>query len=433
MKKRTIKLDQKAQFIILCIGLLVASIGNGLSSFGIGVHVYEINHSLSQKALISLLAFMPGLLLSPLAGVLADRYDRRLLMIAGDGLSIIGLLFILLRMISGQVKFWEICVGVTISSVFSALTFPAFNATLSDILDESLYTKASGIVNAINSSRFLLAPILAGYLLKISGIKLILILDIATIVVTVLTTLIVKQSLEVTQKKEVYESPLKDFKDGWRTLVQNEGVLYLTITAFIICFFIGVIQELITPLLLSFTDSTVLGTCMTICALGMLLGSLYIGIKSIQRNFQKILGGSLFLAGIFMIGLGFRENLISITIFGFLFFFMMPFANMSIDYLVRTNIENEYQGRIWSIVGLISQLGYVLCYAVIGPLGDFVFKPLLENDGALANTLGKVIGTGEGRGFALLIIVSGLLLSIISLALAKNQKVKALKQSRPIK
>lgn len=426
-KMNKLKLDSKKQFIVLCIGLLVATIGNGLSSFGIGVYVYQLNHLVSQKALISLLAFMPGLLLTPIAGVFADRYDRRMLMIAGDGLSMIGLIYILIRMFSGNIKFWEIGIGVTISSIFSALTFPAFNATLSDILDENQYTRASGIVNAINSSRFLLSPILAGFLLRVSNIELILILDICTIVVTVITTLIVKQSL-VTEQKEYKKSPLEDFKNGWKTLRNNEGVFYLTVVAFLICFFMGVIQELITPLLLLFTDSMVLGTVMTICACGMLVSSIYLGVVPIKKDFQKILAISLFLAGIFMMGLGFRENLVLITLFGFLFFFMIPFANMSIDYLVRTNIKNEYQGRIWSIIGLISQLGYVVCYAVIGPLGDFIFTPLLESGGLLADSIGKIIGTGEGRGLALLIILSGFLMSLVSIFLGKNPKVKSLKQ-----
>lgn len=92
-------------------------------------------------ALVTLLAFMPSLLLSPVAGVLADRYDRRLLMVLGDSLSAIGLVYILICMLSGEAMLWQICVGVTISSVFSSLLDPAYKATVTNLLTEEQYTR----------------------------------------------------------------------------------------------------------------------------------------------------------------------------------------------------------------------------------------------------------------------------------------------------
>ena len=74
---------------------------------------------------------------------------------------------------------------------------------------------------------------------------------------------------------------------------------------------------------------------------------------------------------------GLREDIIFISVSGFLFFAMLPFANTSIDYLIRTNVDNQIQGRVWGIIGLISQLGYVAAYAVSGILADYVFTPLL--------------------------------------------------------
>ncbi|MGV2795097.1 MFS transporter, partial [Clostridium perfringens] len=127
-----------------------------------------------------LLAFLPSLLLTPLAGVLADRYDRRLLMVAGDSLSAAGLVYILVCMLQGGAQLWQICVGITISSVFSSLMDPAYKATVSDLLSKEQYTKASGLVQAAGSAKYLISPILAGFLLQISDIKLLLAIDICT-------------------------------------------------------------------------------------------------------------------------------------------------------------------------------------------------------------------------------------------------------------
>ena len=113
------------KFLLLWSGELVSAIGSGLTSFGLGVFVFQKTGSAADMALVALLAFLPVLLLSAPAGVLADRYDRRILMMAGDGLSALGLVYILICMLSGEAKLHQICIGVFISSVFSSLLEPS--------------------------------------------------------------------------------------------------------------------------------------------------------------------------------------------------------------------------------------------------------------------------------------------------------------------
>ena len=112
------------------------------------------------------------------SGELADRYDRRLLMVLGDSLSAVGLVFILICMLRGEAQLWQICVGVTISSVFSSLLEPAYKATVTDLLTEEQYTKASGLVQVAGSAKYLISPLIAGFLLTVSDIKLLLVIDI---------------------------------------------------------------------------------------------------------------------------------------------------------------------------------------------------------------------------------------------------------------
>ncbi len=112
------------KFLLLWSGELVSAIGSGISSFGLGVYVFQLTGSASAMTLVMLLGFLPSLLLSPLAGILADRYDRRLMMILGDSLSATGLIFILFCMLGGGASLTQICIGVTISSVFSSLLEP---------------------------------------------------------------------------------------------------------------------------------------------------------------------------------------------------------------------------------------------------------------------------------------------------------------------
>ena len=110
------------KFLLLWAGELISSIGGGLTSFGLGLYIFQKTGSAADMAMLTLLGFLPALVLKIPAGVLADRYDRRLLMMIGDGLSGLGVLFILICMLTGEAALWQIYLGTTISSVFSEIS-----------------------------------------------------------------------------------------------------------------------------------------------------------------------------------------------------------------------------------------------------------------------------------------------------------------------
>lgn len=413
------------KFLFLWSGQFVSAIGSGLTSFGLGVYVFAQTGKASALALVTLLAFMPGLLLSPAAGVLADRHDRRLLMVLGDSLSAVGLIFILVCMLQGEAQLWQICVGVTISSVFSSLLEPAYKATVTDLLTAEQYSQASGLVQLANSAKYLVSPILAGFLLAVADIKLLLLIDIGTFFLTVLTTLAVRRGL-ASKPAAPHQSFFREFQEGWAAVSGNRGVLALVGMSAMLTFFLGFIQTLFLPLILAFSTSSVAGTLETVSALGVLVSSVIMGMLSIKKGFLKMLSLSLFCEGLFMALFGLRENTLLIGIAGFLFFATIPFANASLDFLFRTNLENSVQGRAWALIGLISQLGYVAAYALSGVLADYVFTPLMLEGGLLADSVGRIIGVGSGRGVGLLIISAGLLLCATAVLVYNVKAIKNL-------
>jgi MFS family permease len=293
------------------------------------------------------------------------------------------------------------------------------------LLNEEEYTKASGLVQVAGSAKYLISPVIAGFLLTFSDIKLLLVIDILTFFVTVTSTLVVRSGL-ASKKCETAKSFIREFKDGWGAISEKRGVLLLVIMSSVITFFLGFIQTLSAPMILAFSDSSALGTAETISASGMLVSSVLIGMLPIKKGYSKILSVSLFGAGIFMAVFGLRENIVLICISGFMFFAMLPFANTSLDFLTRTNIENSVQGRAWGLIGVISQLGYVAAYALSGVLADYVFTPLLLDGGVFADNVGKIIGTGSGRGTGFLIFIAGVLLCVTSVILYNVKSVKKL-------
>lgn len=406
VKKKT----NYSRFLLLWAGNMISQVGGGLTSFGLGVYIFNRTGSAAQMALVTLLGFLPTLLLSVPAGVLADLFDRRLLMMIGDGCSAIGILYILFCMNSGGAALWQICAGVFVSACFSALPEPAFKATITDLLTKEEYTKASGLTSLAGSARYLVSPVIAGLLLAAYDIRLLLIIDISTFFVTAAAAAAVRRGLGK-QRNGDRESFAGSLREGWKAVHARKGVFRLILVSSVMSMFIGVVQVLSEPLVLSFADSKTLGIAETVCALGMLVTALLTGIAGIRKRHAAVLGISLALAGLFMTVFALRENIVLICISGFLFFAMLPLANSSLDYLARSNIPDELQGRAWGFIGFLSQLGYVPAFAFAGLLAD---------------RAALMMRTTVGRGSALVIGISGGLLILVSILSLFSRRIRNL-------
>ena len=403
-----------SKFLLLWTGELISSIGGGLTSFGLGVYIFRQTGSATGMALVTLLGFLPTLLLSVPAGVLADRCDRRLLMMIGDGCSALGIIFILVCMMNGGASLAQICIGVSVSAVFSALLEPSFRATITDLLTKEEYSRASGLVSLAGSARYLFSPVIAGFLLTVSDVKLLLVIDICTFFLTVVSAAVVRKGIgaKEAEKKETFFASLKE---GWRVLCEKKGVLILVAVSSCITIFMGMFQILAEPLILAFKDAKTLGAAETLCACGMLASGLILGVKGLKGHYVNTLGFSLISAGLCMLGFGLFENMVPICVFGFLFFAALPFANNCLDYLIRTNIPDEAQGRAWGLIGFLSQIGYVVAYAV---------------SGIAADALGRLTGRGVGRGAALVIIAAGVLLAATAASILFPKNIQELEISK---
>ena len=420
------KEDGFKKFLILWMGELTSNIGHGMTAFGLGVYVWQMTHSAVDVAMVEMAALLPMILLAPAAGVLADRFDRRLLMMLGDTLSAFGLIAMLVIMLTGDIQVWQICLCVGFSSLFAALLDPAYKATITDLLTEDEYAKASGMVGIAASSKFLISPIIGGLILAFSSIEMILIIDILTFAVTVAAVFTVRKSLAVkTQVKKELDF-FKDLKEGWQIVLESNGVMLLIVLVSCLMFYLGIIQVLSKPMLLSFASEETTGILQTVVACGMMVSSIMIGRGIIKKNYVNVMVASFIASGITMAGFGATTSIPVIIISGFLFFTTLPFATTCIDVLIRKNIDNEKQGRAWGIISLISQLGYVVAYIFAGVLTDYVFNPALVEGGALADTVGKIIGTGETRGIGFLIILAGLGLIITALLVAKSKNIRVM-------
>ena len=156
------------------------------------------------------------------------------------------------------------------------------------MLTREEFSRASGLVSLAGSARYLFSPILAGFLLTVSDVKLLLVIDICTFFLTVISAAVVRKSIgkKTAEKKE---GLLDSIRDGWRILRSERGVLLLVLVSSAITLFMGIFQILAEPMVLSFSNARTLGITETICASGMLVSGLILSIRGIRKNFVAIM------------------------------------------------------------------------------------------------------------------------------------------------
>jgi DHA3 family macrolide efflux protein-like MFS transporter len=402
-------------FALVCLGQAISMLGSGLTSFAVGVWIYRKTGSVTQYALIAFCAVAPLTFLSPLAGALVDRWDRRRVMIASDAGAGAATLMLALLFWAGRAELWSLCLATVASSVFRGLRFPALAASIPLMVGKEHLGRANGMVEIGNALSQLLAPVAAGFLVAAIEIRGVILLDFATFLVAIVSLLAVAIPNPPRESGETPATPrrplLVEAKDGWIYIRERNGLLGILALASVINFAIGLVQTLITPLILSFASPAVLGVVLSIAGSGMLLGSLLMAVWGGPRRQVMGMLGFLAVQGVTLVGGGLRPSPVLVGASAFLYLICLPIIISCSQSIWQKKVPPAMLGRIFAIRQMTSAAALPIAYLLAGPLSDRLFEPLLAVHGPLAGTLGRVIGVGPGRGIGLLFIALGLLLA----------------------
>ncbi|BAZ51972.1 major facilitator transporter [Nostoc sp. NIES-4103] len=410
------------RFFIIWLGQFVSLVGSGLTSFAIDLWVYQQTGSVTQYALIALFNIVPPILVSPVAGAFVDRLDRRWTMILSDSGSGLATLFIALLFFSGRLQFWSICVAISVISVCNVFHNLAFTTAITVFVPKKHLGRASGIVQIGESLVELFIPALAGILVVTIHMQGILFIDFLTYFLSLGILLIVKFPKPKTTPTKAIEGYqgigwLKnDVIYSWNYIRAYPGLLGLLLYLAASNFIIGSISILVIPMLLTFVSSATAGSILSIGGIGTLVGSLIMGVwGGPQRRVYGILGyGILLGVCIFLAGLRPSVILITVAIFGGLLCF--PLIAGCSQALLLSKVAPNVQGRVFALQQIIASSSLPLAYLFVGPLVDYVFEPLLVSGGPLADSVGRIIGVGAGRGIGLLFIVLGILQILVTIS-----------------
>ena len=420
-------------FLIIWFGQLISLFGSQLTSFALGVWVYQYTGSVTQFALISFFTMLPGLVISPLAGALVDRWDRRWAMILSDSVAGLSTFGIALLLIAGQLQIWHIYLATTISSISSAFQWPAYVAATTLLVPKKHLSRASGMTQLSEALARLLSPICGGFLVIVIQLQGVILVDLATFLFALVTLLMVKFPKPKTRVtgKLGRGSLLQESIYGWSYIKARPGLMGLLMFFTISNFAVSTAEVLFTPLVLSFTSANVLGMVLSIGGSGMLIGSMVMSIwGGPKRRIYGVLGFELLLGlCIFLVGLRTSVNLITIGAFGA--FFSIPIFQSSSNAIWQTKVAPDVQGRVFAIRRMIAFSSRPLAYLVAGPLSDRIFEPLMTVNGPLAGSIGQVIGTGPGRGIGLMFLVMGTLTMLATIIAYRYAPLRLVEDELP--
>jgi MFS transporter, DHA3 family, macrolide efflux protein len=405
-------------FVIVWSGQLVSLLGSGLTGFALGVWVYQRTGSATKFALIALAATLPGILISPLAGVLVDRWDRRHVMLFSDIGASFCTIAVALLLYRQRLEIWHLYLATAAQATFSAFQWPAYTASLTLLVPKRHFGRAGGMLQFSEAATQIVAPVLAGVLLSSLNLWGILIIDYATFLFAALILLLVRIPRPPTSQQVVTQksSLLREAAYGWSYITSRPGLLSLLIFFAVTNFLTSITLVLGTPLVLSFASVSVLGTILSLAGCGMLIGSLTMSFwGGPKRRVHSVLGFEL-LIGLSLIATGLRPNAPLVAVGTFVYACSLPFVLSSSQAIWQSKVAPEVQGRVFAVRRMIAWSCVPLAYLVAGPLADRVFNPLLLPNGPLSDSLGRVIGVGQGRGLGLLFVVVGLLVTATAVA-----------------
>ncbi len=407
---KQLKSEGMSIFAIVWLGQLVSILGSTLSNFAMDVWVYQRNGSVTELSLLILFTTLPLVIVSPIAGALVDRWNLRWVMIISDTGAALSTLVMALLLMSGQIQTWHICLATAVSSSFSAFQFPAYSAATTLLVPKKNLGRAAGMNQFAQAIGQLVAPMLGGILLGIIQISGIFFLDLSSFAFSAIVLLLVRfPRHQAPEKQQPHQAPLlKEVFSGFNYVTAHGGLVALLFFLASSTFLVGIIQVLAYPLVLSFASSAQLGVALGVGGMGMIVGSILMGSWGNGRqDYIKILLCSMLLNGFSLMVAGCAPNIIAFGVGAVLYFLGIPFINGSVQVILQKKVPLNMQGKVFSLTTAVSGLCLPLSFLMAGPLADRIFEPLMKTDGLLAGTIGRVIGTGSGRGIGLMFIILG--------------------------
>lgn len=387
---------QKATIFIL--SQTISILGSSIVGFVIVWYITLETSSGTLMTLSILSTFLPSIVISPIAGVWADRYNRKRLIIYADVFIGISTLILALFFLSGVKSMTLIFVASAIRSIGSGVQIPAVSAILPQFVPQEHLTRVNGINSSIQSAMLLISPTLGGVLLATLGFSYSLLFDVVTaaIAVCVMSFLVIQAPV----RSGEMGSPWEELKNGIR-YVRSHPLISRLLLFYAAFFFLITPAAFLTPLMVerSFGPDVWRLTANELSwTAGSLIGGVLVSLKGNFKNKIRAIAISSLAFGVTFALLGVAGNFwIYLAIMLVSGIFMPVFATAE-TVLFQEHVEEAMMGRVFSLVSILISLSMPLGMVFFGPLADVVS---IES----------------------LMIASGVALALLAVVIISNQKL----------
>lgn len=408
-------------FYVLWLGQFVSIFASRMTWFALTLWAWDLAGSATALVLVGVIGYIPDLILSPFAGTLVDRWNRKLVMGLSDAGAAMSTLLLLILSLTGQLQLWHLYLVSAIGGIFGVFQYPAYAATVSTMVPKEQFARANSLRSAISSASGIGAPLLAGALTVPLGLNGILIIDLVTFFLALGTLLVISipQPKTSQEGQEGRGSLWEETRQGWRYIVSRPSlkaiILLFTFSNIAAAF----TYPLMAPMILAKTgdDAVVLGTVQSAASFGFLAGSLLMSAwpgpkrRIFGVNMTFILEGFL---GAFIFGMGW--SMTPWVIGAFFQSAANPIINSLYIAVMQSKIPQDLQGRFFGLENTLSVISFPIGQLIGGLISDRVFETAMTTDPAWQALLGSLVGSDPGAGYGLTIVIGGILAIITGMA-----------------
>jgi hypothetical protein len=409
-------------FTIVWLGQIISVLASSMTGFGLSLWMYKQTESAFMMGLMQVTYITPFLLLSPNAGAMVDRYNRKLMMMVSDLAAVVGTAFILIMYATGHLQFWHLYIASVLNGLGNTFQWPAYSAAISTMVSKEQYGRANGLMSLVDSGPGILAPMLAGVLLaipKVDGMVWILLIDVITFFIAIGALLIVHvpKPEKTVEGQRAQGNIWKEAAYGFTYIFKRPSLLGLQLVFFVGNLFAGIQWTVFTPMILARTgqNSLIFGSVQTAGAIGGVVGGILMSAwGGFKRRVHGVLAGHM-LVGISSAVLGIATGLPLWIPAIILVNMLVPLINSSNQAIWQAKVAPDLQGRVFSARRLIAWFAQPLTPTIGGALADFVLEPAMKTTTGLSGTFSWLVGTGPGAGMGLLTFFCGLGVVLVGL------------------
>lgn len=369
------KNNWKKNVVLFLSSQTISLFGSSLVQYAILWYITLNTKSGIMMTISIICGFLPTFFLSPFAGVWADRYCRKRLIMLSDSFIALATLVLAILFLMGYDSIGLLFVTSALRSVGTGIQSPAIGAFIPQLVPEDKLTKVNGINGSIQSMVMLISPMLSGALLSIATIEAIFFIDVITAAIAVLILLLflkVEPHAKAQSREEV--SYFKDLSEG---ISYIKGHTYVK-KFFIFCaffFFLVAPVAFLTPLQVTrtFGDDVWRLTSIEITfSLGMMLGGFIIASWGGFKNKIHTMTFSTFITGLCTFALGIVPNFWVYLLFMIIIGISLPFFNTPSTVLLQEKVEPDFLGRVFGVLTMISSSMMPFGMLIFGPISDVV-------------------------------------------------------------